>query len=305
VKAATLAFMKYAQTGIWFIVALASACNRSAPQAKRDSAPAGSAFAHESRSAEGPIESVGLPPHHGDPKGKILMIAANPAVSEQTGWPIGYWAAELTHPYHAFAQAGYDVILASPKGGKIELDGFSDPSHESGYSAHDLLSLGFLNTPALKAKTENTVKLADANPDDFDAIFLVGGQSPMYTFRGNQPLMDFVASFYESGKPTAAVCHSTAILLDTKLASGKHLVEGKTWTGFADAEEAYADKAVGQRIQPFWIESEARKMSNTTFVVKEAFTEFAIRDGNLITGQQQNSGAAAARLVIEALSANE
>lgn len=234
-------------------------------------------------------------------KGKILMIAANPSVSKQTGWPIGVWAAELTHPYHEFTSAGYSVDLASPKGGKIEFDGYSDPRHESGYSKADLLSMGFISTPSLINLLKKTKKLSNVKAKEYSAIFLVGGQSPMYTFRGNEELMKFVAKFYESGKPTALVCHATSILLDTKLSSGKLLVKGKTWTGFADAEEKYADKAVGRKIQPFWIESEARKIKGTTFKVAEPFTSYAIQDGNLITGQQQVSGAAAAKLVIEAL----
>jgi putative intracellular protease/amidase len=78
-------------------------------------------------------------------------------------------------------------------------------------------------------------------------------------------------------------------------------VEGKTWTGFADSEEEFADSFVGKRIQPFRIEEEARRLPNTNFVVHSRFKAFAVRDGNLITGQQQYSGAAAARLVIEAL----
>ncbi|MBS1123360.1 MAG: type 1 glutamine amidotransferase protein [Deltaproteobacteria bacterium] len=79
------------------------------------------------------------------------------------------------------------------------------------------------------------------------------------------------------------------------------LVTGKKWTGFADSEEDIADKAVGKKIQPYRIEDEARRMKNTTFVVKPAFTPFALADGNLITGQQQNSGAEAAKLVIHQL----
>lgn len=82
---------------------------------------------------------------------------------------------------------------------------------------------------------------------------------------------------------------------------GKLLVDRKTWTGFSNAEEQYADSFVGNKIQPFWIEDEAKKLANTRFIVNTAFREFALRDGRLITGQQQFSGAAAARLVIEAL----
>lgn len=240
---------------------------------------------------------------HGQSKGTILMIAANPSVSGQTGWPIGCWAAELTHPYWEFTQAGYQIEIASPNGGKVEFDGFSDPEHESGYSAGDILSLGFKHSAAHMGLLENTKKLSEVNINDYTAVFVVGGQSPMYTFKGNLELQNTIASFYESGKPTALVCHSTTVLLEAKLSNGNLLVHGKTWTGFADSEEDFADQAVGQKIQPYRIETEARKIPNTTFVVKPPFTPFAIADGNLITGQQQNSGAEAARLVIEQLNA--
>jgi putative intracellular protease/amidase len=85
------------------------------------------------------------------------------------------------------------------------------------------------------------------------------------------------------------------------LSSGELLVDGKTWTGFANSEEQFADEYVGQKIQPFWIEDEARKLPNTNFIVDRRFKPHAVRDGNLITGQQQYSGTAAARLLIEAL----
>lgn len=234
-------------------------------------------------------------------KKKVLMIASNPSVSKQTGWPIGCWAAELTHPYKEFSEAGYEVTIASLNGGKIEFDGYSDPRDASGYSAGDIISMGFIHTPSLVSQMETTAKLSEVNANDYDAIFLVGGQAPMYTFKDNEELMKFVADFYESGKPTAAVCHSTTILTDTKLSNGELLVKGKTWTGFANSEEDFADQAVGQKIQPYRIEDNARKIENTNFVVKAPFTPYAVQDGNLITGQQQNSGAAAAQLVIEAL----
>jgi len=110
-----------------------------------------------------------------------------------------------------------------------------------------------------------------------------------------------VAAFYEAGKPTAVVCHATCVLLKATTSDGRLLVNGKTWTGFANSEEQFADDYVGRRIQPFWIEDEAGKLAGTNFIVNGRFKPHAVRDGNLITGQQQYSGAAAARLVIEAL----
>lgn len=123
----------------------------------------------------------------------------------------------------------------------------------------------------------------------------------MYTFRSDQRVKDLVGRFIGSGRIAAVVCHATCVLLDATTPDGELVVAGRTWTGFANSEEAYADEFVGQRIQPFWIEDEAAKLAGTNFIVAGRFRPHAVRDGNLITGQQQYSGTAAARLVIEAL----
>jgi putative intracellular protease/amidase len=242
-------------------------------------------------------------PHGAPSKGKILMVASSPAISAQTGWPIGFWAAELTHPMHVFEEAGYQIELVSTEGGKLEMDGYSNPTDASGYSAHDIISLGYMQKPDFHQMLQNTKSIKEVDPNDYAAIFLVGGQGPMYTFRNNQILEKLFVAFYEANKPSAAVCHSTTLLLEAKKSNGELLVKGKTWTGFADAEEDYADQAVGMKIQPYRIETEAKKLLDTTFKVSTPFAAYAIADGNLITGQQQNSGEAAAELVVELLNA--
>ena len=78
---------------------------------------------------------------------RIAMVASNPAISPVTGWPVGFWWAELTHPYWEFVNKAYTVELFSPDGGPLEADRWSDPRDESGYSAEDLLSLGFASSP--------------------------------------------------------------------------------------------------------------------------------------------------------------
>ncbi len=232
---------------------------------------------------------------------KILMIAANPGVSPTTGWPVGFWWAELVHPYWAFIEAGYAVDIVSPKGGDLAADGYSDPEDASGYSAFDILSLGFKHSQTHAALLKSTRSIADTAIDGYDGVFVCGGQSPMITMIDDEALHSFVAKAYETGKIIAIVCHGTCVLLRTKLSTGELLVKGKTWTGFADSEEDFADSFVGKRIQPFRIEEEARRIEGTNFIVSGRFKSFAVRDGNLITGQQQFSGTAAARLVIEAL----
>ncbi|TQM61752.1 type 1 glutamine amidotransferase domain-containing protein [Humibacillus xanthopallidus] len=237
---------------------------------------------------------------HGRPK-RVLLLASNPAVSSTTGWPVGFWWAELTHPYWEFVEAGYEVTVASPDGGALQADSWSDPSDESGYSAHDLLSRGFIASPEHAALVQDTPSLASLDVDAFDAVFLVGGQAPMFTFRHDSRVKELVGGFLADGKVAAVVCHATCVLLDATLPDGELVVAGRTWTGFANSEERYADDYVGTRIQPFWIDDEARVMTGTNFIVHERFRPHAVRHGNLVTGQQQYSGAAAARLVIDAL----
>jgi len=133
---------------------------------------------------EKPKERLSYVHPHGAPsKGKILMVASSPSTSKQTGWPIGFWAAELTHPMRVFQEAGYEIELVSTEGGKLMMDGYSNPTDASGYSAHDIISLGYMQKPEFNQMLENTKKLAEVKHNDYAAIFLVGGQGPMYTFK--------------------------------------------------------------------------------------------------------------------------
>src|SRR5512136_1493827 len=124
---------------------------------------------------------------------KVLMVAANPSTSRTTGWPVGFWWAELTHPYWTFTEAGCEVEIRSPDGGDLSADGYSDPEDASGYSAHDILSLGFKKSPRHLALLKGTPGVEGVDPGAYDAVFFVGGQSPMITFRGNSRLEHLVA----------------------------------------------------------------------------------------------------------------
>jgi putative intracellular protease/amidase len=62
---------------------------------------------------------------------RVAIVISNPAVSLTTGWPVGFWWSELTHPYFAFTEKGYEIEIFSPHGGKCEPDAMSDPRDPS------------------------------------------------------------------------------------------------------------------------------------------------------------------------------
>ena len=239
---------------------------------------------------------------------RIAIVIANPATSSTTQWPVGFWWAELTHPYYAFTEAGYEVEIFSPNGGACEGDAMSSPHDESGYSKTDLISAGFMAMPELAGLVQNTRKVSEIDVNQFDALVVAGGQSPMFSFESATDLHAKFVEFYEAGKVTSALCHGTAILRYAKLSNGEYLVKGKTVTGFANVEENFADNAVwsygmlpqGQHIMPWRIE-DVLKGLGANYVQAGLWKGFAIRDGNLVTGQQNFSGAETAELIIEAL----
>ncbi len=239
---------------------------------------------------------------------RIALVISNAAISTTTGWPVGFWWSELTHPWLAFSERGYEVEIFSPAGGKCEPDAMSDPRDASGYSSTDLISMGFIATPKLAALVENTTPVNRLDINAFDALVVAGGQGPMFTFEQAADLQAKFVGFYEAGKITAALCHGIAILAFAKLANGEYLAKGKTVTGFANVEEDFADNAVwsmnllsrDKHVMPWRIEDRMKKIG-ANYIQAGLWRGFAVRDGNLITGQQNFSGSETAEAVITAL----
>lgn len=241
-------------------------------------------------------------------KKRVAIVIASPARSTTTDWPVGFWWSELTHPYFVFDEKGYEIEVFSPEGGTCVADAMSDPDDPSGYSSADLISRGFIHTPKLKALTESTRKASEIEVTRFDAILVAGGQAPMFTFESATSLHRKFVEFYEAGKIASALCHGVAILRYARLSSGDFLTKGKTVTGFANVEEDFADQAVwamgllprDRHVMPWRIEDELKGLG-ANFIQAGMWRPFAVRDGNLITGQQNFSGAETARKICEAL----
>jgi len=237
---------------------------------------------------------------HVYPTKKVLCLVSNPAILE--GMEVGFFAEEMTRPFYDFINAGYEVDLCSPWGGKVVFDGHSNPENPSGAYPNDLISIGFVHHKNFGKLLENTPSIDSIDINEYDAICVAGGGAPLINFKEDQKLHQFIADFYEAGKIVCLICHGTSLLLWTKLSDGSLLADGKTWTGFADSEEEIINNMFGKVVNSYTIETEARKNIKTNFECAGPLEPFAIRDGRLITAQQQHSSYLASQLVIEALS---
>ena len=58
-----------------------------------------------------------------------------------------FWLSEVTHPYWHLVERGVEVDFASPQGGKVVYDPYSDPYFEHSTEAEDLVSKGKYRVP--------------------------------------------------------------------------------------------------------------------------------------------------------------
>ncbi len=222
---------------------------------------------------------------------KILMVLTSHDTLGNTGRKTGFWLEEFAAPYFVFRDAGVDLTLASPKGGQPPVDPKSDlPENQT--AAMDR----FKKDKQAQEDLANTKKLADMKSEDFDTIFYVGGHGPMWDLVDNKDSIKLIESFYDSGKPVAAVCHSPGVF-HRVMYRGTPIVKGKRVTGFADSEEA----AVGLTdVVPFLVEDELKRLGGL-YEQAPTWEPLAIVDGRLVTGQNPASSTAAAKEVLKLL----
>ncbi|RYD65660.1 MAG: type 1 glutamine amidotransferase domain-containing protein [Verrucomicrobiaceae bacterium] len=206
------------------------------------------------------------------------------------GKPTGLWLEEFAVPYNAFAKAGFDIIVSSPKGGEIPVDPRSKPTPEQTAAWAEA-----------SKKLLGTVPVGEVDAAKLDAIFIPGGHGVMFDLAKDEGTAKIITDLNARGKIIAAVCHGPAALVGAKDTDGKPLVAGKTVATFTDDEE----RAVKlDKEMPFLLETKLRELG-AKIDKKPNFTAHAVRDGNLITGQNPPSSELVADLVIKALSEKE
>ncbi len=221
---------------------------------------------------------------------KILMVLTSHDQLGNTGKPTGFWLEELAAPYYVFKDAGAEITLASPKGGRPPLD----PKSNEPSSRTDI-TVRFEKDAAAEAQLDRTVRLDSVRQEDYDTVFYPGGHGPMWDLAEDTNSIRLLESFVAADKPFAVVCHSTGALRHVKTPDGKVFVDGKTVTGFTNGEEA----GVGlTKVVPFLVEDELMRLGATFSKVKD-WAVHTVVDGKLVTGQNPASSGPAARVLID------
>lgn len=222
----------------------------------------------------------------------ILMVLTSHGQLGETGKQTGLWLEELATPYYLFRQAGAEVTFASPAGGQAPID----PNSEQPDRQTEATRRFRADAAAMQA-LERTHKLADIDPQAFDAVFYPGGHGPVWDLPENDDSRRLIEVMYAEGKPVAAVCHGTAALRDARGPFGLPLVRGKEVTGFSNSEERAAGLA---EVVPFLVE-DALKEAGGLYSRAADWQAHVVTSGNLITGQNPASSVGAAKAVLQQL----
>ncbi len=225
---------------------------------------------------------------------KALIVLTSHDRLGDTGRKTGFWLEELAAPYYTFKDAGCEITLASPRGGRPPLD---PKSNEPEFRTE--LTLRFERDTSAEAQLDKTVRLDSVRQEDFDTVFYPGGHGPMWDIAEDGHSIKLIESFLAAGKPIGIVCHSTGALRHVKTPDGSPLVQGKEVTGFTNGEE----EAVGlTHVVPFLVENEMLRLG-AIFSKKADWAVHVVTDGLLVTGQNPSSSGPAARTLIAALKA--
>ncbi|MCB4797699.1 type 1 glutamine amidotransferase domain-containing protein [Neotamlana laminarinivorans] len=223
---------------------------------------------------------------------KILFVLTSHDKLGDTGKKTGFWVEEFANPYYTLLDKGADITIATPKGGAAPIDPNSDAPDAATEDTER-----FKNDTEAKEKIANTKILANMNANDFDAVFYPGGHGPLWDLADDDKSINLIENFNKQAKPIAFVCHAPAALKGVKNTSGEPLVKNKNVTGFTNSEE----NAVGlTNVVPFLVEDMLSK-NGGIYTKKEDWQPYAIKDGNLITGQNPASSQLVAEKLLESL----
>jgi putative intracellular protease/amidase len=226
--------------------------------------------------------------------GKILVLLTSHSELGDSGKATGFYYEEMTDPYYIFTDSGFEVELASVRGGKPNHDPGSLPAEEK--RAESVKR--FLCDRDALGKLENTSALSDIAATGYDGIFLAGGHGAMWDLPESVALAELLQEFNVTGKVISAVCHGPAGLLAAKDETGRSIISGKKMTGFSNEEEMMTGL---NTVVPFMLEDRLSTLGE--YESGPRFRPYSVVDGNLVTGQNPASSKLTAENVVKVLDA--
>lgn len=255
------------------------------------------------------LNMLGFHPHYEIPKFDIknkraLIITTShstlddPEKPDKKGKATGVAGSEMTVPYFAFLDAGMEVDLASIKGGKIPVDPMTFT-----WPVASPQDYRFQKDATAMSKLNNSIPINKVDISKYDVVFMSGGWGAAYDFQQTEKLSELVTQANANGAIIGSVCHGALGLVNAKNTDGTPLVAGRNVTGVTDKQI----KDLRIEVTPKHPETELRKVkanfkSNTAFL--DFFATHVEIDGNLVTGQNQNSSGEASHRILEKLSEN-
>ncbi|MFC0552531.1 type 1 glutamine amidotransferase domain-containing protein [Planotetraspora thailandica] len=220
---------------------------------------------------------------------RVLIVLTSHDELGDTGRKTGFWLEELAAPYYRFKDAGWQITLASPKGGRAPLD---PKSNEEQFKTDQ--TRRFEADAEAEAQLDGTVRLDSVSADDFDTVFYPGGHGPLWDLAEDETSIKLIEQIAASGKPLALVCHAPGVMRHAKNPDGTPLVAGRRVTGFTNSEEEFMGLT---KVVPFLVEDELIA-KGADFSKAGDFEPYIVTDGLLITGQNPaSSGLAATELI--------
>lgn len=207
---------------------------------------------------------------------KILLIVTNVGMYVGGKLKTGLWLSELTHIYRAAKEKGWEVTIASPKGGTVPIDPESLKP-----LVLDKISKDYYNSSDFMDELNHSKRLEDVKNEAFDCVYLAGGHATMYDFPEDANIQNIISNQYQKGKMVAAICHGVGGLLNAKLSTGEYLIKGKSMTGFDWFEETLARR---KKEVPFNLEAAIKERGADLKKAAIPMTSNVVVDGNLITG---------------------
>lgn len=222
----------------------------------------------------------------------ILIVLTSHDTLGNTGRKTGFWLEEFAAPYYAFVDAGVQVTLASPAGGQPPLDPKSDdPDAQTDDTRR------FRQDKDAQRQLAATLRLAQVQAADYDAVFYPGGHGPLWDLAEDPKSVALIETMLAAGKPVAAVCHAPGVLRHAMTADGKPLVQGRQVTGFSNAEEAAVQLS---DVVPFLVEDELKRLGGQ-YTSGPDWQPHVVSDGLLVTGQNPASSVGVANALLDRL----